>query len=167
MLTKLLPIIFLILGVGAGIGAGIFVAPGSGPNGKGSMGSGDTPHGTSRIKGPPREEAGPTDTEFVKMNNQFVVPVVEDNRIAALVVVSLSLETQIGLSEQVYAREPRLRDGFLRVMFDHANMSGFQGAFTDPETLNLLRAALWQVAQNELGSGVLEVLIVDIIRQDT
>ncbi len=104
--------------------------------------------------------------EFVKLNNQFVVPVVADETVVSLVVISLSLEIEGGQRETVFAREPKLRDAFLQVMFDHANLGGFNGAFTDTQTLDRLRRALHDVAINILGPMVTEVLIQDIARQD-
>jgi flagellar protein FliL len=161
MIDKILPLIFLLVGIGGGISAGFFLSP-------------PVDQQFSMEKAPPENSAGSkyenaevSGTEFVKMSNQFVIPVVEGDSIAALVVVSLSLETRPGLSEKVYEREPKLRDAFLRTLFDHANMGGFKGAFTRTETLDLLRTALREVAQEEIGPEVLNVLIVDIIRQDT
>jgi len=64
-------------------------------------------------------------------------------------------------------REPKLRDSFLRVLFDHANMGGFEGNFTNAQVLGRLRAALREVAQQDLGVDVAQdVLIVEIARQD-
>ncbi len=81
-------------------------------------------------------------------------------------VLSLSLEVTTAMTEQVYAREPRLRDGFLRVLFDHANAGGFGGAFTQSNNMEILRGALLEVARKSLGAAVSDVLIIDIVRQD-
>jgi len=106
------------------------------------------------------------DTEFVRLNNQFVVPVVKDARVASLVVLSLSLETEPGMSEEIYSLEPKLRDVFLQVLFDHANIGGFAGSFTHSSNMEVLRRSLREVAQAELGKRVSNVLIIDIARQD-
>ena len=120
MMLKLIPLILLLLGTGAGIGAGIFLAPSGGTDG----------HEVVEPVAETDDEQPGSGTEFVKLNNQFVVPVIEDERVVSLVVMSLSVETSIAMSDAIYEREPRLRDQFLRVMFDHANMGGFHGAFT-------------------------------------
>ena len=52
-------------------------------------------------------------------------------------------------------------------MFDHANAGGFRGTFTDGANLVVLRSALLEVAQSTLGDLVSDVLIVDIVRQDS
>ncbi|WP_377181182.1 flagellar basal body-associated protein FliL [Ruegeria arenilitoris] len=101
------------------------------------------------------------------MTKQFVVPVVEKNEISALVTMSLSLETRPGISEEFYEIEPKLRDGFLQVLFDHANIGGFDGEFTQSDNLEVLRKSLLEVARKDLGDDVSRVLIMSVSRQDT
>ncbi len=87
----------------------------------------------TRMNGPPESDpsaATRSEVEYVKLNNQFVVLVMEGAEIQSLVILSLSVEVAAGQAELVYAREPKLRDTFLRVLFDHANMGGFDGPFT-------------------------------------
>lgn len=153
-MLKLLPLLLLLVGSGVGIAAGLFMAPELAPEGAEEK----------VVPSHDEREVGPT--EFVKLNNQFVVPIVQADRVAALVVLSLSLETQAGARERVFEREPKLRDMFLRVLFDHANMGGFDGSFTRPGKLDVLRQSLADVAQKELGDDVETVLITDIARQD-
>ena len=121
-------------------------------------------HGAGQAEAPGHDDA-PTD--FVKLNNQFVIPVVRQGRVTALVILALSVEVTAGGGEEVYAREPKLRDAMLQVMFDHSNAGGFDGVFTDGANLILLRAALKEVAVKVLGTVVRDVLISDISRQDT
>jgi len=105
--------------------------------------------------------------DYVKMNNQFVIPVVEDGRVAALVVMTLNLEVMAGQTEAIYQMEPKLRDVFLQVMFDHANAGGFSGEFTKTTRMNSLRVGLLEAGQKTLGATISDVLIIDVIRQDT
>lgn len=167
MVSKLLPVILLIVGTGAGVGTALLLDGGTGHE----KGSGESAHAenngeTGKASGDAGEEVKP-ETEFARLNNQFVVPLVTQDRVSSLVVVSLSLEVKSGTTENVYSREPKLRDVFLRVLFDHANMGGFRGSFTDSHNLELLRTALREVARKELGADLKNVLITDIARQDT
>lgn len=148
MIKKLLPLILGLIGLGAGIGAGVFLR--HAPEAEAEMVEAEQ-------KEPP---------EYVKLNNQFVIPVVEAGEVAALVVISLSLEVKAGGTDLVFKREPKLRDVFLQVLFDHANAGGFRGSFTDGSNLVVLRQALKEVAFQVLGDTVTDVLIVDIGRQD-
>ena len=115
--------------------------------------------------------SGPADTtakkEFVKMTNQFVIPLVDDGDISGLVVMALSIEVKEGYREEVFEMEPRLRDSFLQVLLDHANIGGFSGAFASNENLAVLRGMLRRAATNDVGDAVTDVLILEIARQDT
>lgn len=163
MLLKLLPVLMLVLGVGAGAGAGLFLAPKPDPDAH------DGPEMAKNADDDTHDEAEADQpvTDFVKLNNQFVIPIIQKERVTSLVVLSLSIETRIAMSDVVHSREPKLRDAFLRVLFDHANMGGFNGSFTQSDMLGILRSSLADVARKELGPDVESVLITDISRQDT
>lgn len=154
MLGKLVPLILAILGLGVGAAAGIALRPAPDPE----------TQEEAAAEAPAEDPA--TLPEFVKLSNQFVIPVVEGGRVASLVILSLSLEVTTGNTANVYAREPRLRDALLQVMFDHANAGGFRGSFTDGANLVLLRTAMRETARRVLGDMVRDVLISDIVRQD-
>lgn len=165
MLGKLFPILLALVGLGGGVGAGFFLRPAPVDESHGTEPAAPNAH----VAEGPDEEAEPAEgaPEYVKMNNQFVVPVVEDERVAAMVVLSLSLEVEAGNTEAVYQREPKLRDAFLQVLFDHANVGGFSGSFTDGSNLVVLRNSLKEAAALILGTAVRDVLITDIARQDS
>ena len=165
MLRKFIPVALALAGLGAGIAAGLLLRP--------EHVSTDS---TTAVENPGTavEEAAheaasevPVEPEYVKLNNQFIVPVVEQGRVAAMVVLSLSLEVTTGSTETVYEREPKLRDVFLQVLFDHANVGGFSGSFTDGANLIVLRTSLKEAAGLVLGTVVKDVLITDIARQDS
>ena len=172
MIKKLFPILLALIGVGGGIGAGLALKPdpaeemtmqAESPQVEAAQAEPDTSNAaTAEGEGP----GGEAEKEYVKLNNQFVIPVVGKELISSLVVMSLSIEVEPGFAETVYQREPKLRDGFLQVLFDHANMGGFDGEFTNSNNLDVLRAALREVAQSVIGSAVSNVLITDIARQD-
>ncbi|MBV2359339.1 flagellar basal body-associated FliL family protein [Thalassococcus sp. CAU 1522] len=164
----ILPIVLALIGTAAGVGAGVFLTA-------------DKPDAPDRSETESSESDdkalvddtqasdtvkhdGPTD--FVKLNNQFIIPVLHDDRVASLVILSLSLEVPEGRTEAVYSKEPRLRDAFLRVLFDHANIGGFDGAFTRSPRMEVLRGALTDTARNVVGDDLLAVLVTEISRQD-
>ncbi|MFE3836767.1 flagellar basal body-associated FliL family protein [Pseudogemmobacter sonorensis] len=148
-MKMLLPLLLGLVGLGIGLGAGLALRP--------------APDGQEDIAAAPIAGVQP---EYVRLNNQFIVPVLEGGRIASMVVLTLSLEIAPGNSETVFAREPKIRDAFLEVLFDHANTGGFYGAFTDAANLVFLRKALTETAQGILGPIVSNVLIIEINRQD-
>ncbi|MBC7137572.1 MAG: flagellar basal body-associated FliL family protein [Defluviimonas sp.] len=162
MIRRLVPILLALLGLGAGLGAGLALKPDAE-----EMAAAEVCAPVEHAEAAHPEEKPEAVHDYVKMNNQFVVPVVEGGRVSALVILSISLEVQLATGDQVYQREPKLRDGFLQVLFDHANAGGFRGAFTQANNMTLLRHALLEVAQKVLGPVVSDVLIVEIVRQDT
>jgi len=158
---KLLPLILIILGVGGGAGAGFLLKPA--PEMALENPCGEVPHDAGPAE---PEEVLPEDREYVKLNNQFIVPVVGEGRVDALVVLALSVEVKLGARETVFIREPKLRDVFLQQLFDYANQGGFRGVFTQSNTLEVLRTMLTEAGHEVLGDQLLDVLITDIARQD-
>jgi len=168
MLGKLLPIVIAVIGLGAGVGAGLALRPAPEPETTDvaeASPCGDMVSQPTKTVPAPGPDAPPN--EFVNLSNQFVFPLVEGGEVAALVVLSLSLEMAPGQTDAAYMREPKLRDGFLRVLLDHANAGGFQGTFTSNGTMDNLRRALLEKGREELGETLFDVLIQDINRQDT
>ncbi|MEB8387666.1 flagellar basal body-associated FliL family protein [Rhodobacteraceae bacterium KMM 6894] len=169
-MKKLFPLILALVGIGGGVGAGLALRP------EAVVGAHDTtPEAAKSGDHAPTKEmddakaddhGGSDDIEFIKLNNQFVIPVVNGDRVETLVIMSLSIELEAGNSELVYRREPKLRDSFLQVLFDHANMGGFRGEFTNTGNLEVLRSGLLEVAQGVIGESVTGVLITDLARQD-
>ena len=171
MMRFLIPVVLALAGLGIGVGAGFFLRPAvdaaAEPAAEGHAADPATELATgAKGAGEPATGAA-TAPEYVKLTNQFVVPVLDGGKVAAMVILSLSLEVEAGGSEEVYAKEPKLRDAFLQVMFDHANAGGFAGAFTDGANLVLLRRALLEVGKSAIGAVLTDVLIVDMVRQDS
>ncbi len=158
-MKKLLPVIMLLIGVGGGIGAGIMTAPAPEADGQ-------DPKAAEHAAEEEQEDEEAVASEFVRLEDQFVVPVIKGDTVVSMVVLTLSLETDPGMTEKVFSRQPKLRDLFLRVLFDHANMGGFRGSFTQSDNMDLLRSALREVARKDMGESIRDVLIVNIGRQD-
>ncbi|MEP2470938.1 MAG: flagellar basal body-associated protein FliL [Paracoccaceae bacterium] len=169
-MKKLLPIFMLLIGSGAGVGAGIFLRPApveaeleTAEEVEEVIDATDT---EAHLDEP--DLAEPSEgMEYIRLPNQFVVPLVTDERISALVVMSLSIEVGYGSGEDVIDKEPKLRDGFLRVLFDHASIGGFDGAFINNENLDVIRRKLTDVARSVMGADIArDVLIFEVARQD-
>lgn len=166
---KILPVLLALIGVAAGVGAGLALRPDPAevvdmhPCGDETEQKVSEKTEASNKKAPGDDAAS---REYVKLNNQFVVPVVTNDLVDSLVVMSLSVEVSQGQTQAVYSREPKLRDALLQVLFDHANIGGFEGEFTSAENMDILRSALSETAQGVVGDVVMGILITDIARQD-
>ncbi|PKP79267.1 MAG: flagellar basal body-associated protein FliL, partial [Alphaproteobacteria bacterium HGW-Alphaproteobacteria-2] len=95
-MRRLLPFLLALVGLVGGTAGGYFLRPALEPSDEATAGErADAAH--------PKEEAG----EFVRLNNQFIVPLVEGERVAGMVVLTLSIEVAPGASDRVFANEPR------------------------------------------------------------
>ena len=159
---KIFPLILALVGLGAGAGAGLSLRPD--PPKSDAILEADAKAATETSTTEPSGESSGSD--FVKLNNQFVIPVVTEQEVKALVVLSLGLEVVPGGSGGFYQLEPKLRDAFLKVLFDHANSGGFDGVFTEGRRMENLRRALFEAARKVMGNRVKDVLVTDILRQD-
>lgn len=165
MLKKLLPVVSLILGLGTGGAAAIVLAPK--PKDAGSEADSVTKDAGGVEHAETDEEAGPDSTEIVKLPNQFVVPVIMNNRVRAMVILTVAIEVETGLGDQVRALEPKLRDTFLSELFALAALDGFKDDLISRQTLDLVKRALSEKAKAVLGQDSVSVLITDMARQDT
>ena len=173
MMRLLLPLLLMLAGLAGGVVAGKMMSGGedtaAASHGEedDSHGGGDDAEEDSHGGGGHGEAPDPDSPfEYVRLNNQFVVPLIRHGSVRSLVVLSLTIEVETGENELVYDREPRLRDALLRVMFAHANVGGFDGSFTSVEAMAPLREGLREAARQVLGDVAHDVLIVDIVRQD-
>ncbi|MGY6706410.1 flagellar basal body-associated FliL family protein [Roseinatronobacter sp.] len=151
-MAKLIPILLILLGVAGGVGAGLWLRPAPEPS-------------EVTAEDVPLVDPSQLDVTLFEMKNQFMVPLLEGDRIVSVIVMSLTLEIAGAEENAVLRNEPRLRDRFLQVMFDHANTGGFDGMFTSNNNMTLLRQALLETGQSLLGRDVVTgVLITDILR---
>lgn len=164
MIKKLLPVLALVVGLGGGGGAAMFLAP---PADQGDAapetGSEDTPPATSAEED---RDADPGPTEIVKLPNQFLVPVILNNRVRAMVILTVAMEVEAGMGDEVRTLEPKLRDMFLAELFSLAALDGFSDEIISRQTLELVKRALTERSRDVLGDRVVTVLITDMARQD-
>lgn len=163
-MKKLLPIILLLVGIGAGVGAGLTLRPEPAPV-EMTEGAEGEDHAAKPEK-KDKEEGPPQGREYVDLVDQFIVPVVNDDAVASLILVTLTIEVEAGNSDAIFEAEPRIRGVLLQAMFDHANIGGFDGAFTNSSKLDRLRKTFLEAAQKTFGEEITDVLIVQITRQD-
>lgn len=161
MLKKILPLLSLIMGLAGGGGAAILLAPEpvAEPAEAASDGSAsaDADHAT---------DAEQTDLEIVKLPNQFVVPVILNNRVRSMMILTVAVEVEPSQADFVRTREPKLRDTFLDELFNLAAIGGFKDEIISRQTLDIVRTALTERARKTLGLRQVSVLVTDMARQD-
>ena len=163
-MKKIIPLVMLLVGLGAGVGAGVFLRPEPVEPAGDVAPESKEEEIKEEVK---KEETGTAGMEYIKLSNQFVVPIVENDRVSAMVVMTLSVEVPEGQGQEVFDLEPKIRDVFLRVLFDHATIGGFDGAFLNNDNLDVIRKSLRDAAFRTVGQELInDVLIFEIARQD-
>lgn len=152
-MKKLLPLLLLIIGLGVGVGAGWVLRP--------------PPEAAQAQALAAAAAPAVVATQTIRLPNQFVVPLIEQGRVRAMVVIGLALELAEGHNFALPEAEPRLRAAFLQRLFDHANVGGFDGMFTSGEVLLALRRILTEVARPIVGPALRDVLITELLRQES
>jgi hypothetical protein len=188
-LKKLLPVVIALVGLGVGVGAGMALKPAPEPE---ETAASCPPPATSDAHAAPVDGHAPAaepcaapaadpftavadhgpalegEVAYVPMEKPFVVPIFKEDKVTAMVVVSLAVETEAEAAPKIEGLKPRLRDSFLKVMFRHANSGGFDGSFTGGRKMEDLKSALRAAAREVLHEKpVGEVLITEIARQDS
>ena len=166
-----LPMLLAILGFVGGAGAGWWMKPPEdeplhciGQDGEELVGE-ICEETLAEEEADPGEPTGAEDSEFLTLDRQFIVPVVSNDRVASMMVLTLNIEVAPGAVEDVFQQEPKLRDALLRALFEHAYTGGFGGDFTNERVMRELRRNLLIAARSVMGDDARDVLVADIIKQ--
>lgn len=158
---KLLAILLIPLGLIGGLAGGHFLAP---PPPE-PMEKAEQKEGAEKPpKKPPKLDL--SNTDYAKLDKHFIIPVVEEGAVSALVVVTMAIEVDKESRDLVFEHEPKLRAEFLNVFFNHAQSGGFSGVFIQTQLMNDLRGSLNAAAWGVLGDAAHQVLITSLTRQD-
>ncbi|MFA8386133.1 MAG: flagellar basal body-associated protein FliL [Pelagibaca sp.] len=163
MLKKIMPLFALLFGLAGGGAAAIFLAP---PPDDEPMSQATAPDAQTETSQDVLQNGASDSFEIVKLPSQFVVPVIMDNRVRAMVILTVALEVEVGQGDRVRALEPKLRDEFLAELFGLAALDGFKDEMISRTTLELVKRALSVRSIEVLGLQNVNVLVTDMARQD-
>lgn len=156
-MKKLLPIILIVFGIAGGMTAGVFLKPAE---------QTDAEAAAVAAEAEKEAELAAAPRSFVKIGRQTIVPVVEEGETRALMMFELGVDVPAGQIDQVHEMEPRLRDAFLRELFQMSYTGAFLTNFTDDRIIEELRRNLTGAARKHLGHDHADVLILDVMRQE-
>ncbi len=152
-MARLLPLVIAVVALIAGLGAGLWLRPNEAVE--------EAAHDPL-----PEVEPAPPGAVVLQLPNSFLVPLVSEGKVRAIVVVGLALQLLPDHTIDLKRDEARLRAVFLPVLFDYANLGGFDQNLTSTENLLRLRRLLRDAVRGEFGRVVHDVLIIDLLRQD-
>ncbi|MEP6342134.1 MAG: hypothetical protein ABJ275_02380 [Maricaulaceae bacterium] len=103
---------------------------------------------------------------FYKFKRQFVVPVMTQGKIEALVIMNLSLELNSDAPDNIYTLEPKFRDALTRELLTLSNKGVFGENLTSVESYEDVRSTLLSAVKSVTIEGVQDILILDVARQE-
>lgn len=177
MKALLVPLIALLIGLGAGIGGGVALS-GAAPEDAGHSAAApedhaqashdthdthDTQHASASDHG---SGHGAEADSFYTIPGQFIVPVMRGEHVSALVLVSIGLDTQEDSRSEIIHMAPRLRAAFLAALFDLSSLGGLDGDMTAPEWRDGVIRALEGAAHDLVGDGVTGVELLEVSKQE-
>lgn len=111
-------------------------------------------------------DADAVDVTYYKFSREFVVPMIEDDRVQSLVILNLNLEVDTAISQELFSKEPVLRDNIMTTLVKLSSGGRTLNSITDVDNYETLRAMILTNLQNEIPEGIRNVLILDMARQD-
>tara|TARA_R100000365_G_C2748660_1_gene81078 strand:+ start:6533 stop:7063 length:531 start_codon:yes stop_codon:yes gene_type:complete len=111
-------------------------------------------------------EAASGEVTFYKFTREFVVPMIEDDRVKSLVILNLNLEIDTSISQELFSKEPILRDNIMTTLVKLSSGGKTMDSITDVDNYETLRSMILSNLQNEIPEGIHNVLILDMARQD-
>ena len=171
MKALILPVLMSISAAGGVFTANLLKgdAPAAAPASHGDEGHGAEKAAASKGHGGGHggESSSKSDnSDFMKFKRQFVVPVMKDQSVEALVLLNLGLDIDESKRDEVFRKEPRFRDIFIRELLQLSNDGYFNEEMTSPNTYEVVRETLLRAAKSVDESSVNDVLILDFSRQD-
>lgn len=141
----------------AGEGEGHGGKPAGGSHGGDKKAKGGD-HGAPKAKG---------SVAYFKFTREFVVPLIEKERVSSLVILNINLEVDTSVAERLYLKEPVLRDSIMTTLVEIAGDGRTFQTMTSIENYETIRSMVLIDLQKRLpDDGILNVLILDMARQD-
>lgn len=110
--------------------------------------------------------AGSSEIIYYKFSREFVVPVIRNNHVDSLVILHLSLEADAAISQKLFEMEPKLRDSIMTTLITISNDGQTFESITDIESYESIRSMVLLNLKTVVSSGIHNVLIMDMARQD-
>ena len=103
---------------------------------------------------------------YFRFSREFVVPVLEDDRVASLVILNINLEVDSSISASLFSQEPKLRDNIMSTLIALSGDGDTFRNITQVESYESVRSMVLMNLKSVVPNGIENVLIVDMAKQD-
>lgn len=177
-MKQIVPSIVALLAISAGGGGAYFLKSGSSPSPVPAAEHESDEHAAPKKEKKAKKEkdshgksdkhgaADSGEVTYYKFTREFVVPMIQDDRVQSLVILNLNLEVDTSISQELFSKEPVLRDNIMTTLVKLSSGGRTLNSITDVDNYETLRAMILTNLQNEIPNGIHNVLILDMARQD-
>ncbi len=103
---------------------------------------------------------------YFKFTREFIVPLMKEGQVDALIIININLEADPSLSQTLFSLEPKLRDNIMTTLIGLSNDGVTFETMTDVDSYETLRSTILMNLQTVVATGVENVLILDMAKQD-
>ena len=107
-----------------------------------------------------------SDVIYYKFSREFVVPLMSNGRVKSLVILNINLEADSDVSDKLFAMEPKLRDNIMATLIALSNDGVTLEEVTDVNSYETIRTMILLNLEKVMSSGIRNVLILDMAKQD-
>ena len=136
---------------------------GHGSKGKKDKGGG---HGAKSGGGHGGKGGGDGEPTYYKFSREFVVPIIENDRVKSLVILNLNLQVDSSASQSLFSQEPVLRDNIMTTLITLSSDDTVFNSLNSIEHYETIRSMILKNLQDAFSGDVQNVLILDMARQD-
>lgn len=105
-------------------------------------------------------------TAYYKFTREFVVPMIDNGRVESLVILNINLEVDAAQSQALFSMEPAIRDNIMTTLVGLSNDGRTFESITDIENYETIRTMVLMNLKKMSVTGINNVLILDMARQD-
>ena len=109
---------------------------------------------------------GEASVSYYKFSREFVIPLMREDQVESLIIMNLNLEVESSLSGSLFTKEPKLRDNIMSTLIALSNDGRTLDNFSQVESYETIRRMVLKNLKSELGPGILNVLILDMAKQE-
>ncbi|GAB5459090.1 MAG: flagellar basal body-associated FliL family protein [Henriciella sp.] len=109
---------------------------------------------------------GSGDAAYHNFSREFVVPVMQGDRVKSLVILNISLEADESISSKLFSQEPKLRDNIMTTLIQLSSGTDVFENLTDAESYETIRTMVLKNLDSVISTGIHNVLILDVGKQD-
>jgi flagellar basal body-associated protein FliL len=109
---------------------------------------------------------GSSGVDYFKFTREFVVPVMREARVDSLVILNINLEVDSSITPKLFSMEPKIRDNIMTTLIGLSNDGQTLEAISNIDNYESIRASVLMNLQKIIPTGIENVLIVDMAKQE-